>query len=103
MSALAKLEQVSIKGQRHESGLKSGEIVDSGQKYFDFYRQIFTGKFPKNFDFFRQFKKNSIFQATIGHLQLLLGKLFYFPSKVTASWIDAPVEGQCEFSNFARP
>src|SRR6218665_1186199 len=47
-------------------------------KKFDFSRQI-----SENFDFFRQFHtKNSIFQAKIDRLQLLLGKLFYFSSKV---------------------
>src|SRR6218665_3764608 len=55
---------------------------------------IFPGKLQKNFDFFRQickkfrlfqaiFTKVSIFHAKIAHLQLLLGKLFYFLSKVT--------------------
>src|SRR6218665_371587 len=52
-----------------------------------------SGNFTKNFDFPRQtfekfrlfqaiFKKVSIFHAKIAHLQLLLGKLFYFLSKV---------------------
>src|SRR6218665_1700001 len=44
---------------------------------------IFPGKFPKNFNFFRQFKTKFDFQAKISHLQLLLVKLFYFSSKVT--------------------
>src|SRR6218665_2490887 len=55
---------------------------------------IFSGNFTKNFNFSRQiskrfrflqpiFSKISIFQGKIGHLQLLLGKLFYFSSKVT--------------------
>src|SRR6218665_3357639 len=64
---------------------------------------ISTGKFPKNFNFFRHFYKRIssfagkfpkilIFQAIkkirfskqeIVHLQLPLGKLFYFSSKVT--------------------
>src|SRR6218665_2723866 len=35
---------------------------------------IFPSKFQKNFD---------LFQEKIGHLQLLLGKLFYISSKVT--------------------
>jgi len=35
---------------------------------------IFLGNFTKNFDFTA---------AKIGHLQLLLGKLFYFSSEVT--------------------
>ena len=40
----------------------------------------FPGKFPKSFEFFRQFHKQIRFsrQIIIGHLQLLLGKLFYF-------------------------
>src|SRR6218665_2610391 len=80
--------------QRRQSGLKSGGTWIS----------IFPGKFPRNFNFFRQvlkkfqffkanfrkiliisgnLKKNSFFQAKIAHLQLLLGKLFYFSSKVT--------------------
>ena len=44
---------------------------------------IFQCKFPKNFDFLSNFTKISIFQATIGYLQLFLGKLFYFTSNVT--------------------
>src|SRR6218665_2619398 len=36
--------------QRRQSGLKSGGVVDPGQKI-----SLFTGKFPKNFDFLRQF------------------------------------------------
>src|SRR6218665_1619196 len=73
-------------------------LVDPGQKM-----SLSTGKFPKNFNFFRQFYKrissfagkfpkilifsgnykNSIFQAKIVHLQLPMAKLFYFSSKVT--------------------
>jgi len=72
-------------------------------KNFDFFRlfhpkiSIFQGKFSKNFDFFRQFyTKISILQVKISelpfvsfypdkidHLQQLLSKLLYFPSKVT--------------------
>src|SRR6218665_3748518 len=63
--------------QRGHSSLKSGGR-ESGSKNFDFYRQIY-----EKFRFFRQFKKLSIFQARIGHLQLPLGKLFYFSTKVT--------------------
>ena len=48
------------------------------QEKIRFSRNIFE----KISIFFRQFKKYSIFQAKIGHLQLLLGKLFYFSSKV---------------------
>ena len=76
-------------------------------RYFQAISQkisTFPGKFSKNFDFSRQIikkfrflqanfrkitifqailKENSIFQAKIAYLQLLLGKLFYFSSKVT--------------------
>jgi len=68
------------------------------QRNFDFFSQfhkkidfsrhifakisIFSGKFSKNFDFYVIFNKLSIIQANIAHLQLLLGKLFYFSSKV---------------------
>src|SRR6218665_3346636 len=72
-------------------------IVNPGQNI-----SISTGKFPKNFNFFRQFYKRIssfpgkfpiflvfqaikklIFQAKKVHLQLPLAKLFYFSSKVT--------------------
>src|SRR6218665_1281770 len=56
-------------------------------------KSIFLRKFSKNFDFSREisrksrflgnFTKISIFHAKIGYLQLFLGKLFYFSSKVT--------------------
>jgi len=47
---------------------------------------IFQGKFAKNLDFFQAISQFFlIFQAKIGHLQLLLGKLFYFSSKVITS------------------
>jgi len=78
--------------QRRQSGLKYGGR-GSGSTNFDslnqifekirFFRQfyqtisIFPGKYPKNFNFFRQFNKNFNFQVKITHLQLLLGKLFY--------------------------
>src|SRR6218665_1609752 len=51
---------------------------------------IFSGKFSKNlifylnFDFQAILKRDSIFQAKMAHLQLLLGKLFHFSSKVKA-------------------
>src|SRR6218665_1382944 len=45
--------------------------------------RFFSGKFSKHFAFSGNFTKNSPFQAKIDHLQLLLGKLFYFSSKVT--------------------
>src|SRR6218665_2725664 len=77
---------------------------------FQFFQAIsqkilfFPSKFSKNFNFFKQFHKKFDFsrqisekfqcfqavsqtilnfQAKIGYLQLLLGKLFYFSSKVT--------------------
>ena len=70
-------------------------------KKFDFSRQIFEkiSFFPGNFRkisiFFRQMFEEfrflrqflniiSIFQAKIAHLQLLLGKLFYYFSRVSA-------------------
>jgi len=40
-------------------------------KKIDFSRQN-----SEKFRFFRQFKKNLIFQEEIGHLQILMGKLF---------------------------
>src|SRR6218665_1056256 len=74
------------------------EVVDPGQKNVDFYRQIsekfqffqailqknieFCRQISGNFDFFRKLKK-LIFQAKKVHLQLPLGKLFYFSLKVT--------------------
>ena len=86
-------------------------VRGSGSKKFWFFYAnfweilIFPGKLPKNFDFCRQiffniliffrqifekfryfqaiFRKLSIFHAKIANLQLLLGKLFYFSSKVT--------------------
>src|SRR6218665_1346513 len=52
----------------------------SGLKKIDFSRQIF-----ENFDFFQALshKNFDFFHAKIGHLQLLLSKLFYFSSKAT--------------------
>src|SRR6218665_1215749 len=74
-------------------------VVDPGQKNFDFYRQIFEKfqffqqilqkniefcrQISENFDFFRQLKKFGFSKQKIVHLQLPLGKLFYFSSKVT--------------------
>src|SRR6218665_3292054 len=84
--------------QRRQSGLKSGG------SWIWVKKLISLGKFPKNFEFFQtisqkiQFSRQTsekcrFFQAIaqtifnfpgkIGHLQLLLGKLFYFSSKVT--------------------
>ena len=64
----------------------------------------FSVKFLRNFDFIRQLKKYSIFQAKIAHLQLLLGKLFYFSSKVT-TFILLPVHNKIKwyFTTHPRP
>jgi len=73
--------------------------VYPSQKNFDFSRQIFEkfrffqnisqknlifpSKFRKNFHFQAISQKISILEAKVAHLQLLVGKLFYFSSKVT--------------------
>src|SRR6218665_126233 len=66
--------------------------IDFSRQMFEKFRffqvisqklRLLPGKFPKNFDFSGNFKQNSIFYANIGHLQLLLDKLFYFSSKVS--------------------
>src|SRR6218665_2697377 len=87
---------------------------------------ISTGKFPKNFDFFRQFYKKTssfagkfrffqaikklIFQAKEVHLQLMsiyrllhlpLGKLFYFSSKVTT--FEHTSLYMIRYNNISRP
>jgi len=41
--------------QRHQSGLKSGEVVDPDQKILIFYENL-----GKNFDFFRQHDKQKM-------------------------------------------
>src|SRR6218665_1885409 len=83
--------------QRRQSGLKSGGSWIRVKKL-----SISTGKFPKNFPSFRQLflqknvefcrqilfffqaiKKIRFSKQKIVHLQLPLGKLFYFSSKVT--------------------
>ena len=53
----------------------------------NFTKEIdFQGKFPNNFEVFQIILQvSSSFNANIGYLQLFLGKLFYFPSKVTTS------------------
>jgi len=51
-------------------------VVDPGK-----INSIFPGKFLKNFDFSGNFIKKFHFPGKIGHLQLLLGKLFYFLQK----------------------
>src|SRR6218665_1876125 len=64
-------------------------VVDPSQQNFDFSRQIFEkfrfiqASFQKVLIFSGNLKTISIFQAKIAHLQLLLGKVFYFSSKVT--------------------
>ena len=59
--------------------LKSGAGRGSGSTNFDFPRQI-----SEKFRFLQAiYPQIRFFQAEIGHLQLLLGKLFYFSSKVT--------------------
>src|SRR6218665_2332359 len=91
-------------------------VVDPGQKNFDFYRQIsekfqffqailhknieFCGQISENFDFFRQLKK-LIFQAKKVHLQLPLGKLFYFSSKVTT--FEHTSLYMIRYNNISRP
>src|SRR6218665_2323999 len=81
---------------------------------------ISTGKFPKSFTFFRQFykrisslvgkfpkilifsgNKKLIFQAKKVHLQLPLGKLFYFSSKVTTFEHTSPY--MIRYNNILRP
>src|SRR6218665_2564761 len=66
-------------GQWRQSDMKSWEVADPGQNKFRFFQAN-----CRKFRFFQTIsQKVSIFQAKIGHLQLLLGKLFYFSSKVT--------------------
>src|SRR6218665_3190091 len=81
---------------------------------------ISTGKFPKNFNFFRQFykripsfagkfpkmlicsgNKKLIFRAKKVHLQLPLGKLFYFSSKVTT--FEHTSLYMIRYNNISRP
>src|SRR6218665_1387686 len=84
----------SLSIQRRQSGLKS-EGRGSGLNKIDFSRQIsekfqfqkknrfFQANFRQISAFSGHFTKSSIFKAKIRHLLLLLGKLFYFSSKVT--------------------
>ena len=51
--------------------------------FTQFHKNRFLRQISKEFRFFRQFKKLWIFQAKIGYLQLFLGQLLYFSSKVT--------------------
>jgi len=72
----------------HGSGLTQSWQISENFRFFQaisLKKSIFPGKFSKNFDFSDYLGKKSNFQAKIGHLQLLLGKLFYFSSKVTTS------------------
>src|SRR6218665_901146 len=63
--------------QRCQSGLKSGGR-GSGSKTFNFSNQI-----SEKFRFFHLISQKKFdFPGKIGHLQLLLGKVFYFSSKV---------------------
>src|SRR6218665_1897212 len=83
---------------------------------------IFTGKFPKNFNFFRQFykrissfagkfpkilifsgNKKIDFPSKKVHLQLPLGKLFYFSSKVTTFEICHTSLYMIRYNNISRP
>ena len=81
--------------QRRQSGLKSGESRGFGLKNYDFFLQIsekfqfFSGNFTKEISIFRQEFPNYLFLSKIsiqpdkiGHLRLLLAKLFYFSSKL---------------------
>ena len=78
-----------------QSGLKSAGSWIRVKKI-----SIYPGKFLKNSDFFRQFNKISIFQAIIAHLQLLLGKLFYFSSKITTFEY---FQYMIRYNNISRP
>src|SRR6218665_919812 len=90
-------------------------IVDPGQKI-----SIPTGKFPKNFNFFRQFykrissfpgkfpkilifsgNKKIDFPSKKVHLQLPLEKLFYFSSKVTT--FEHTSLYMIKYNNISRP
>src|SRR6218665_2010969 len=63
---------------RMSSGVNLGEVVDPGKK------SIFPSKVSKISIFSGPLtQKFRLFQARIGNLQLLLGKLFYFSTKVT--------------------
>src|SRR6218665_1243192 len=85
--------------RNQEKNSNSGVNLDPGQKNFGFYRQIsekfqffqailqksieFCRQSSENFDFFQAIKKIRFSKQKIVHLQLPLGKLFYFSSKVT--------------------
>src|SRR6218665_432234 len=80
--------------QRRQSGLKSGGSWirvkkfrfsrEISEKFRFFQAIIFIKKSIFRTNLFQAIpQKNSIFQAKIGYLQLFLGKLFYFSSKVT--------------------
>src|SRR6218665_1511751 len=80
--------------QQYQSGLKSGGVMDLGQKNFMLIFpskfstnfDFFPGKFPKNFDFFGQkFLKDLCYLLTnfrlsrqICHLHVNSGQITYF-------------------------
>src|SRR6218665_1993436 len=96
-------EDVYSHSQRRQSGFKFGGCGSGSNKFRSlqtnfreisiFFRQLhkrisqkirfFQGNFRKMSIFSGNLKQKLIFQAKISHLQLLLGKLFYFSSKVT--------------------
>src|SRR6218665_588301 len=80
-SALSFPTNVNYGSQRRQSGLKSGGSWIRVRKISNFSGYL-TKKFRffqanyRKISIFQENKKNSNFQAKIGHLQLLLGKLF---------------------------
>src|SRR6218665_379252 len=79
----------------------------SGLKKFDFpdeFREIsmLSGNFTEIFQFLRQLKK-LIFQAEIGHLQLLLGKLLYFLFLFKSHLFLTYFLYLIRYNNFSRP
>ena len=85
--------QSCLSKQWHQSGLKSGSRGSGSNKFRFFQANLKKIRFFQaiSIDFTRQIsEKNSIysgnkklnFQANIAHLQLLLGKLFFFSSKI---------------------
>src|SRR6218665_2281168 len=94
-------------------------VVDPGQKNFDFYRQIsekfqffqaifqknveFCRQISENFDFLQAIKKIRFFKQKIVHLQLPLGKLLYFSSKVTTFEHTSCTVYMIRYNNISRP
>src|SRR6218665_479984 len=78
-------EILNFSGNFTKKSISTGKFL----KNFDFSNQpfrkisIFSGKFKKNSISTGKFKKKSVFHAKIAHLQLLLGTLFYFSSKLS--------------------